>query len=116
MIDTIEFSNFIGGFQFALLSQSLLCVAISKPALLVIIMHISVILGIMNIFSQNITYVTKTPEVYVESDEKVDEADEAVEADEADEAVEAEEADEADEAEEAEEVEPPKAQDNINLD
>jgi len=69
MIDTVEFGNFICGFQFALLSQSLLCVAISKPSLLVIIMHISVVLGIMNIFSQNISYETKKPTIECEVDE-----------------------------------------------
>jgi hypothetical protein len=82
MIDTVEFSNFIGGFQFALLSQSLLSVAISKPSLLVVIMHISVILGIMNIFAQNISYETKKPTIEVESDEcEVDEVHENVVAD-----------------------------------
>ena len=111
MIDTVEFSNFIGGFQFALLSQSLLSVAISKPSLLVVIMHISVILGIMNIFAQNISYGTKVQLVQVESDEAVvaddTESTEAV--------VETEKVVEA-AVPGTVETEAPKAQDNINLD
>ena len=109
MIDTVEFSNFIGGFQFALLSQSLLSVAISKPSLLVVIMHISVILGFMNIFSQNISYVTKRPTIEVESDEDHVEGD-------IDEIHEAVVADEVMENEGGAVTEAPKSQDNINLD
>jgi hypothetical protein len=109
MIDTLEFSNFVGGFQFALLSQSLLYVAVSKPSLLVVIMHISFILGLMNIFSQNITYETKKPIIEVESD------DDHVE-DNVDEIHEAVVADEVMENEEAIESDLPKSQDNIDLD
>jgi hypothetical protein len=138
MIDTVEFGNFICGFQFALLSQSLLCVAISKPSLLVIMMHISVVLGIMNIFSQNISYETKKPTIEVESDEcEVDEVHENVVADVTEGTVEAEAETEVSEGSvEAEvsestedtkdtevpgtvetvEAEAPKPQDNINLD
>jgi hypothetical protein len=106
MIDTVEFGNFIGGFQFALLSQSLLCVAISKPTLLVIIMHISVILGIMNIFSQNISYGTKVQIVHVESEDEAEGTEEAEAVVEAETVVPGT----------VDAAEPPKSQDNINLD
>jgi ABC-type nickel/cobalt efflux system permease component RcnA len=73
MLNNSEFSNFISGFQFSLLAQSLLSVGITQPRTLVVMLYLSIILGLTNIFMKNVefTYSVK-PEYSSDLHEEID--------------------------------------------
>lgn len=56
-MEHISFENFLYGFQFSLLSQSLLIVAIRDPSMFILMLNLSVMIGVTNLFMNKVSYV-----------------------------------------------------------